>query len=1081
MEKTLPNRQSFWSGRSHGVRAVSLSLLFVLTLSGTVWCQQVSVSGAVSSTSGNPLSGVTVSLQGTDTRTVTGANGRYTISAPVSTVLTGILNFTLVGRRPVTITIAGRTRIDVTMAQISYLEEVVVTAYTEQRRGDITGAVSSINIESASRQTGASVLQRLDAVPGISVASSGSPGSRSTVRIRGISSFQNNDPLYVIDGVPVQDSYINFINPNDISSVQVLKDASSASIYGSRASNGVILIETSKRGAQGPPRMVATMRTGYSSPVNGYNKFLTTNSLDYFAVEKASYLNAGLPVPTNIFGDPNNPTIPQYTYAAAGTATGTDAFGRPTGVDLTKYSYPNSLIQVGSAGTDWWNAVFGKAGKVGDYNLSISGAGEDNGYGLSFNFFDQDGTAAYNNFKRANIRVNSQFTRSKLQFGENVAMSGERHFGGLSDDQGGETGLIGKNILSQPVVAIYDAKGNFESGKAVGLGNNTNPLKVAYEARNNIQNNNRVFGNVFSGFTANPYILLRSSLGFSAYQGTFSGFNPITPENAEATLVNSINENQYTQLDWTWSNTAKFNRQYNRHNLAVLIGQEASHSSNRGLAGSESNLLSTDLNGRYIQDALGDASSKVVNSFGGESALLSYFGKVDYNFADKYILSGTVRRDGSSRLGPTNQWGTFPAVGLGWRISKESFLANNHVLSDATLRVGYGITGNQSIPSGRTVNQFGGNNGDTYYDITGSNTSVQSGYRETSLGNANLRWEENKSTNIGADLAFFDNAINVVFDWYTRNTDNLLFNPALPATAGIASAPIVNIGQMSNKGFDFSVGHQAETWNVTLTGSHYDNKIVSIDGVQTFFYGPFSNRVGNITINQIGSPIGSFFGLQADGYFKDAADVAAHATQTGAAPGRIKFVDTNGDKVINDKDRVIIGNPHPKFTGGLDVGFHRGNWDLNATVFGSYGNKIFESQKDFYVFQDFATNVRSDLLANSWTPTNLNAKYPRLDVSDTYSKAISSYYVESGTYTRLRNVQLGYNVPPSMARWLSATRVYIQGENLFTITGYPGLDPSLPKLNTGSSLGDNRDQAMGIDSGVYPSSRTISIGLSTSW
>ncbi|MEP6990301.1 MAG: SusC/RagA family TonB-linked outer membrane protein, partial [bacterium] len=898
---------------------------------------------------------------------------------------------------------------------------------------------------------------------------------------RGISSFQNNDPLYVIDGVPVQDSYINFINPNDISSVQVLKDASAASIYGSRASNGVILIETIKRGASGPPRMVATVRTGYATPVNGYNKMLTTSALDYFAVEKASYLNAGLPVPMNIFGDPNNPTVPAYTYAAPGTFTGTDAFGRPTGVDVSKYAYPGSLIQLGSPGTDWWNAVFGSAGRVGDYNLSITGAGEDNGYGVSFNFFNQDGTAAYNNFKRANIRVNSQFTRSKLQFGENVAVSGERHFGGLPDDQGGETGLIGKNILSQPVVAIYDAAGNFASGKAVGLGNNTNPLKVAYEARNNIAGNNRVFGNVFAGMTVNPAITLRSSLGFSVNEGAFSGYNAITPENSEPNLINSVNENQSTSTDWTWSNTFKYNKSVSRSGFTVLLGQEATHNTNRFLTASEANLLSTDLNARYIQDALGDAKSKVVNSFGGESALLSYFGKADYNFADRYILSGTVRRDGSSRLGPDHQWGTFPAVGLGWHISKERFLENNHVLSDALLRVGYGITGNQSIPSGRLYNQFGGSNGDTYYDITGSNTSVVAGFREVSLGNLNLKWEENKSTNVGADLALFDNAINVVFDWYTRATDNLLFNPAIPGTAGVAASPIVNIGQMSNKGFDFSIGHQAANWNVSVNGSHYTNKIVSIDGVQQFFFGPIGNRVGNIVINQVGYPIGSFFGLQADGYFRDSADVKAHATQDGAAPGRIKFVDTNKDGKITDADRVVIGSPHPKFTGGLDLGFRRGNWDLNGTMFVSYGNKIFDSQKDFYVFQDFSTNVRNDLLANSWTPSNLNAKYPRLDVTDTYSKAISSYYVEDGSYARLRNVQLGYNVPQNMSRWLSATRVYVQGENLFTMTHYNGLDPSLPAESFFGSAGDIRDQARGIDRGVYPSSRTISVGLSTSF
>ena len=1078
MEKKLPNGQSFWSGSPHGFHAVWLGLLLVLALTGTAFGQQTAVTGTVTSAGGAPLQGVTVSVQGSETRATTSANGKYFVSAPNN----GVLTFVLFGQRPVKAEVAGRTRIDVTMSQISYLEEVVVTAYTEQRRADITGAVSSINVESAQRQTGASVLQRLDAIPGITVAASGSPGARSTVRIRGISSFQNNDPLYVIDGTPVQDSYINFLNPNDITSVQVLKDASSASIYGSRASNGVILIETTKRGVTGPPRMTLTVRTGMARPTNGYDNFLINNSLDYFQVVKQSYLNAGLPVPTNIFGDPNNPSVPDYTFAAPGTATGTDVFGRPVGVDVNKYSYPNGLIQPGSAGTDWWKAVFGKAAKVGDYNLSVSGAGTDNSYGVSFNYFDQDGTAAYNNFKRASIRVNTSFNRSKLQFGENVALSGERHFGGLPDDEGGETDLIGKNILMQPVVPLYDVAGNFASGKAVGLGNNTNPLKAAFEGRNNIAGNNRVFGNVFAGLAVNPSVALRSSLGFSVNQGSFSGFNAITPENSEPNFANSINENSSQATDWNWANTLKFVRQVSQHSFNVLLGTEATHGTSRFITASEGSLLSTAVDARFIQDALGDAKSKTVNSYGGQSALLSSFGKVDYNFADKYVASATVRRDGSSRLGPDHRYGTFPAVGLGWRISKEKFLDGNHLLSDAMLRVGYGVTGNQSIPSGRIVNQFGGSNGDTYYDITGSKTSVQAGYRQTSLGNPNLQWEENRSTNVGADLALFDGAINVVIDGYTRATNKLLFNPAIPGTAGVASAPIVNIGKMKNTGFDFSIGHQGANWNASFQGSHYRNEIVSIDGVQDFFYGPISTRVGNAVINQVGQPIGSFFGLQADGFFKDAADVAAHAAQDGAAPGRLKFVDTNGDGKITAADRVIIGSPHPKFTAGLDLGVRRGSWDLNGTVFGTFGNKILDAQKDFYVFRDFSTNVRDDLLANSWTPQNLNAKYPRLDQNDTFSKAISSYYVEDGSYVRMRNLQIGYNVPSSMVQWLSVSRIYLQAENLFTFTGYSGLDPSLPTANVTTNDGaDIRDQYRGIDRGVYPSSKTFSIGVSTSF
>ncbi|MEP7001633.1 MAG: SusC/RagA family TonB-linked outer membrane protein, partial [bacterium] len=794
MQKQPPHRQSVRGDMLRGSRAVELSLVLILAVSGTTMAQQsplAPVTGTVTSAAGAPLQGVSVTVQGSDARVSSNAAGKYFVNAPTN----GVLTFVLFGQRPVKASIAGRTRIDIAMTPISYLEEVVVTAYTEQRRADITGAVASINVESASRQTGASVLQRLDAIPGITVAASGSPGSRSTVRIRGIGSFQNNDPLYVIDGVPVPQGgssggmmggegsggdYLNFLNPNDITSVQVLKDASAASIYGSRASNGVILIETTKRGVFGPARMTATVRTGMSKPTNGYDNFLITNSLDYFQVVKQSYLNAGLAVPTNIYGDPNNPTVPAYTFAATDTRTGLDAFGRPIGVDPAKYSYPNSLIMPGSAGTNWWQAVFGKAARVGDYNLSIAGAGEDNTYALSFNYFDQDGTAAYNNFKRASVRVNSSFNRGKLQLGENIALAGERHFGGLPDDQGGETGLIGKNILMQPVVPIYDVQGNFASGKAVGLGNNTNPLKFAYEARNNIAGNNRVFGNVFSGLAVTPSVALRSSLGFSVNQGSFAGFQAITPENAEPSFANAIGENQSQATDWTWSNTAKYVRQGSRHSFNLLVGQEATHSASRLLSATEGNLLSTDLSARFIQDALGDAKSKVVNSFGGESALLSFFGKADYNFADKYVASATIRRDGSSRLGPTNRYGTFPAFGLGWRMSKEKFLEGNHWVSDAMLRLGYGVTGNQSIPSGRIVDQYGGSNGDTYYDIAGSNSTVRGGFRQVSLGNGDLKWEENRSTNLGTDLALFDGAVNVILDVYERATNNLLFNPAIP-------------------------------------------------------------------------------------------------------------------------------------------------------------------------------------------------------------------------------------------------------------------------------------------------------------
>jgi TonB-linked SusC/RagA family outer membrane protein len=1078
MEKEL-GTHSFLNSRPRWLRAAGMSLVFTLALSGRALSQDMAVSGTVSSTAGAPISGVTVRVQGTDTRAVTNASGKYFLKAPADAVLT----FSYVGQRQVQTTIAGRSTVDVTMAQIPYLEEVVVTAYTEQRRGDITGAVSSVNIASAQKQTGASVLKALDAtVPGITVTGSGSPGSRSTVRIRGISSFQNNDPLYIIDGTPVADSYMNFLNPNDITSIQVLKDASAASIYGSRASNGVILIETNKKGVAGPPRTTVRVRTGVASPVRGYDDFLITNSLDYFQVVKASYLNAGKPVPTAVFGDPANPTVPNYIFAAAGTATTSDAYGRPVAVDATKYSFPNALIMPGSTGTDWWKAVFSPAG-VGDYNADVAGGSDDNAYRVSFNYFNQKGTAIYNDYKRGSVRVNTQFNKSKLTFGENMALSVDRSYGGIPNDPGGyaEDNIIGKSVLMQPVVPVFDINGNFAGGKCCGLGNQFNPVHIAFAAKDDQTKNNRAFGNGFVGLEITPSLTFKTNGGFTVYENAFNGFSTAFPENAEATFNYGINENTFQSTDWNVSNTLRYIKAINRHSFDFLVGQEAGANSNRSLAGSINNLLSTDLNSRYIQSALGDAKTKDVSSSGSKSALLSVFGKADYNFGDKYVATVTVRRDGSSRLAPGHQWGTFPAYGLGWRLSNEPFMANNRFVSDAMIRYGWGVTGNQLIPPGRIVSVFGGGQGDTFYDISGTN-SILAGYRQSLLGNPDLKWEENKSSNIGADLVLLNGMFNVVVDVYKRATNNLLFAPQSPATAGVAAPPIVNIGKMRNTGIDFSIGHQAAAWNVTFNGSHYKNEIVSINGVQNFFYGPIATRYGNQVINEVGHPIGSFYGYIADGYFKDAADVAAHATQDGAAPGRIKFRDVNGDGKITLDDRTIIGSPHPNFTGGLDLGAHRGNWDVSATVFGTFGNKIFNVQKEFYVFRNFETNVRKDLLANSWTPTNLNALYPRLDVNDLYSHAISSYYVEDGSYIRLRNLQFGYNVRSAMSRWLpDDSRVYVQAENLFTHTNYSGLDPALPAANVFGPAGDIRDQYMGVDRGSYPTNKVFSFGFTTSF
>jgi TonB-linked SusC/RagA family outer membrane protein len=702
---------------------------------------------------------------------------------------------------------------------------------------------------------------------------------------------------------------------------------------------------------------------------------------------------------------------------------------------------------------------------------------------VSFNFLDQNGTARYNDYRRGAVRANTEFRQGNITFGENLSVGVDRSYGGISDDNYGEGNILGKNILMQPVVPIYDAGGNFASGKATSLGNNTNPLKVAQEGQNNISQNNRVFGNAFAGYRPVESLNLLSRIGFNIGQGQYNQYNPITPENSEPTTNNSIYQFQNNFTDWTWSNTAQLTRPLGRSLFDVLLGQETNGGNNRYQECREANLLNTSVDSRYCSASLGSASTITALSTGGQYGLLSFFGRVNYSFADRYVASATVRRDGSSRLG--EQWGTFPAFGLGWHVTNESWFPHSTVLSGLNLRYGWGVTGNQSIPSGRTVTQFGGSTGDTFYDIGGTQTTIIPGFRQTSIGNPGLKWEEDRSQNAGADIALFDNRVNVVLDVYHRVTNNLLFNPALPATAGLAAAPIVNIGSMQNNGFDFSIGYTGSWWNASFNGSHYNNKILKIADDVTSFAGPVGLRFGNPIINQVGSPISAFYGYIADGFFSDSADVRSHATQSGAAPGRIKFRDINGDGKIDLNDRTVIGSPHPKFTGGLDLGARWRSFDASGTLFGTFGNKIFDAQKQFYVFRNFDTNVRSDLLANSWTPDHKDAKYPRLDVSDSYSYALSSYYVEDGSYVRMRNLQVGYRIPdgaPVLGR-LAGARIYLQGDNLFTITNYEGLDPALPaqRLDINQPAGDIRDRFRGVDQGIYPSSRIFSIGLTTSF
>ena len=1017
-------------------RAAGMSLIMNLAMCGSAFGQTIEISGRVTSQAGPPLPRVTVRIRGTDAGTTTDAQGRYSLAAPRD----GVVVFTLTGYRGIAEPIRGRSTLDVALEPaIGPLPDTVVTGYTTQQRANITGAVATVDVTGLSRQTSTSVLQRLDGrVSGMTVENSGSPGSRTTIRVRGMTSFHDNDPLYVIDGTPVQESYLNWLSPDDIEAIQVLKDASATSSYGSRGGNGVVVVET-KRGRPGPRRATLEVTTGVATPVRGYDDFLILDALDYFDVLKAAYRNAGLNVPTNIYGNDtlgNNPSVPAYIWPNnCGTAPCNN-------VDEATYSYPDNLIMPGSGGTNWWDAVFG-AGHYADANLALSGARGDNAYHTALNYFDQSGTAAYNRVQRGSGRLNTSFTQGRLNVGEHIALSRERGYGGLDDNALGENNIIGKNMLQQPVVPVYDVGGNFASGKASGLGNSTNPLKVAYFGKDNVTTTDRVFGNAFAALDAGRGFALKTQFGIDVARAAFRGYSPATPENSEPITIDGRTERDGRATDWTWSNTLTYSRTMGQHYVSALLGHEANRSN-------------TEFEQRVCANLRGplgapcDPSTANVSSADAKWELLSFFGKADYDYAGRYYASVTLRRDGAKRSGADRRWGTFPGFSIGWR-----------AFSDIMLRFGWGIAGSQPIPSARIFNR---SNGDTFN-----------------------QWEENRSMNAGVDLAFWDGRGTLTVDVYRREADSLWFAPT-----------VAHAGKMRNNGIDFSLGYLGTigttVFSASFTGSHYRNTILRIDdiGSQAFF-GPISVGGQNPVINMVGHPVGAFYGLVADGFYRDSLDAAPYWGY-GARPGRIKFRDINNDGAITAADRTVIGSPHPDFSAGLDVALRRGSWNLDIMLFGTFGNQVFNAQKYWYVFRYFDTNVRRDLLANSaeldgactgsacpGRVTNPNAKYPRLDVTDGFSRQFSSYWVEDGSYVRLRSIQVGYDFPPAFVRWIPAARIYLRAENLFTITGYSGPDPALPAWDVEAAGFDLRDQFRGVDGGSYPANRMVSIGIMTNF
>lgn len=1037
--------------------------------------QEITVSGVVTSyEDGTPIPGVNILVQGSSTGTITDINGVFRITVEEDAVLV----FSAIGFTTEEVPVNGRSVIDLSLVtDIQSLTEVVVTGYSTQERRNITGAVSTVSAEDITAIPAGNAEQQLQGrVAGVTVITSGVPGSASLVRVRGFGSFTSNAPLYVVDGVPIGD--ISFINSDDIESTTVLKDAGAASIYGSRASGGVVII-TTKKGKPGEMKVTYDASYGTQLPGEGYDILSPQETADATWIALRNSVggvdpDTGNPV-SGQYGSGAEPVLPDYILPE-GAMEGD--------VDFSLYNAdPDNyygIYRANKSGTDYYDAVTDPA-PIQNHTLGVSGGGDNSRYYLGLGYYNQQGVVLNTYLKRYTLRANTQFTiKDRIRIGENFQVSLRQQPPGAFNNLN-EGNALSFAYRQNPIVPIYDIMGNYAGSRAPGFSNPQNPVAIQERQKDNKAFNTIIFGNVFAEVDLLEDLTFRTSFGggfgnFHSYNFTYRSY-----ENSENNATNSFNENSGYSYNWVWTNTAKFEKEFDIHRITALVGLESNViGAGRTIGGGRLGYFTDNVDFRTLN--AGEPSG--LTNFGTATEgtkLISYFGKVDYGLMDKYLLSATLRYDGSSNFSTEEQFGLFPAVSAAWRISEEDFLANSLFVNDLKLRVGWGKMGNQAIPEGNASGAFAASAALSAYDINGTSNSTVPGFYRIRLGNALGTWETNTTTNIGLDATLLNNSLEIVLDVYQKVTSDLLYNPEIAAIHGyLGQYPYINIAEMQNRGIDLQIikkGRIASDWTyeADLTFSRYKNEILEVSSGSDEFPGPSfgSSRIGTFTLNKVGNPISSFYGYDVIGLFQSEAEVEAAADQDGAAPGRFRYADVDDDGVITPNDRTIFGDPNPDFSYGLNLKVGYKNFELEAFFYGSQGNDIINYTRWFTDFYSTwpGSALHSRALYDSWTPDRPGASTPILEDAANFSTSnvANSYYMEDGSYFRMRNIQLGYTIPQGIVdRYgIDKLKVYVQATNLFTITDYSGLDPAVSGVDTN----------FGVDYGNYPFVRQFLLGV----
>lgn len=986
--------------------------------------QAKTVTGTVTDVSGEPIIGANIRIKGTTTGTITDIDGNFSIEAEPQSVI----EVSYIGYLTQETVINNQKSIRFLLKEdTKTLDEVVVIGYGVQKKADLTGSVANINTEKLNTQSNANIGQALQGkIAGVDIVSQGSaPGSGTRIMVRGIGTLNNASPLYIVDGMYMNS--IDHINPNDIASIDVLKDASSAAIYGSRAANGVIIV-TTKEGSntEGKPIIDLSVNLGISTA----SKFL--DMLDAKGWAEVT-------------------TIARQAIGKPALDMATDLANKPD--------------------NDWQDIMFRPA-LMQNYNLSVKGGGKYSTYYTGLGYFNQDGIVKGTNYQRYNIQSKNDYKRGIFSAGTNLIISFS-HDKPLHQELRG--GMIGTILQSVPTLEKYDDTREGGYGGTYGdVVNIPHPLAIIDDNIMDRYNENvKIFANLYAQielFKGLKYKLnLTPDFSFERYKNYLNKYDFGLATNS----ITQLTERQRRRRNILVENLLTFDRTFGEHKISALAGYTYQDSRFRHIQAYGEGLPQ----GLEEIDAATTNRSNEGNSW--RSVLTSILGRVFYSYQNKYLFTATIRRDGSSKFGKNNRYGYFPSFSLGWNVAEEKFMENVHWLDQLKLRGGYGVLGNQEIDNYQYSSTI--TTGINYPD---GNGGLLQGAFPKNFANPDIKWEETAMTNVGIDFMAFNNRLSLTADYYVKNTKDILLTVPIPISSGGANDPIRNAGKIRNNGFEFNLGWMDQpnpdiSYGINLIGSFNKNKVIAMGSESGSIKGGSTNQ--NITTSETkaGYPIGGYWLISTAGYFNSQEEVDAYAKdgkkiQPDAEPGDIKFVDANNDGVINDDDRVFQGSPFPDFTFALNGNMRYKNFDLSIGLQGVLGNKIYNATRQTLEDVTKGSNFLASCL-DYWTPENKNASHPRLtwDDPNRNTRAESDRYLENGSYLRLRSVQLGYTFPQTWFKGaIQHARVYINAENLFTITSYSGYSPDV-----------NADNAnyRGFDNFIYPTNRTFMLGLNVTF